>query len=311
MFARALVIAMIVFPAVGAAAGFPQDLRDTGLYEANVRPFTPQFPLWSDGAAKSRWVFVPPGGTIDASDVDRWQFPPGTKFWKQFSFGGRPVETRFIERSADGKWEYATYVWNQEGSRATLADAKGIRDLAVAQAPAGRYSIPSRRDCLACHTSDTPVIGFSAVQLAGGGAALRDLLRQDVLRAPLHIAGTTEVERAALGYLHGNCAHCHNDSPSRAPVALNFALKAGDPQRAARDVLASAVSAPARFRREGDGALVVIAPGAPAESALIARVSSRDAFVQMPPLATEKVDEEAVRLLTRWIAEMPTLKKTP
>ena len=76
-------------------------LADTGLYQdasaervaADVLAYTPQYPLWSDGATKRRWIRLPPGAAIDASDPDAWVFPIGTQIWKEFSFGGR-VETR-------------------------------------------------------------------------------------------------------------------------------------------------------------------------------------------------------------------------
>ena len=61
--ASALVAAPSVVPAYPAAApaSLPQRLHDTGLYvpgtnvvrDANL-PFAPQYPLWSDGAGKSR-----------------------------------------------------------------------------------------------------------------------------------------------------------------------------------------------------------------------------------------------------------------
>ena len=47
----------------------PRLLSETGLYVGNGtttieprnRPFSPQYPLWSDGAHKSRWVRLPDG----------------------------------------------------------------------------------------------------------------------------------------------------------------------------------------------------------------------------------------------------------
>ena len=113
-------------------------LSETGLYAAGsataVRadnlPFSPQYSLWSDGATKRRWLHIPPGTSIDASRPDEWDFPPGTKLWKEFSHGRR-VETRLIERLDDGTWRYATYVWNEEGTDARLAPAAGIRALPV------------------------------------------------------------------------------------------------------------------------------------------------------------------------------------
>ena len=61
----------------------PQTLQETGLYvdfaTLHVDPdhlaFAPQYPLWTDGAAKRRWISLPPGTAIDASDPDAWVFP--------------------------------------------------------------------------------------------------------------------------------------------------------------------------------------------------------------------------------------------
>ena len=94
------------------ARGLPQHLRDTGLYVAggqihpDVLPFSPQYPLWSDGTIKRRWIYLPPGAVVDASRVDAWQFPVGTRLWKEFGYDRR-VETRYIERLADGSWRFA------------------------------------------------------------------------------------------------------------------------------------------------------------------------------------------------------------
>ena len=63
------------------------------------------------------------GGTIDAKDPEAWRFPIGTRFWKQFSFGGRKVETRYLEKTGRDAWVYATYVWSEDQRDATLAPA--------------------------------------------------------------------------------------------------------------------------------------------------------------------------------------------
>ena len=151
----------------------PQRLSDTGLYVAGsvttVRAdniaFAPQYPLWSDGTSKRRWIYLPPGTAIDASRIDAWEFPVGTRLWKEFSYDRR-VETRFIERLADGSWRFAAYVWNEAGTDAVLAAEDGAV-LPISAAPGGRYTVPSRNDCLACHEgAPVPVLGFSALQLS-------------------------------------------------------------------------------------------------------------------------------------------------
>ena len=71
--------------AAAAEAEPPRLLRDTGLYapgsttevRATNLPFTPQYPLWSDGTSKRRWLYLPPGTFIDASRPDSWDFPRG------------------------------------------------------------------------------------------------------------------------------------------------------------------------------------------------------------------------------------------
>ena len=173
--ALAMAVVVSVLPGLARAEdarGLPQHLRDTGLYVAggqihpDVLPFSPQYPLWSDGAAKRRWIWLPPGTSIDASAPDAWQFPRGTKLWKQFAHG-QVVETRYLELGADGAWRFGSYVWNADGTDAVLAPARGVRDLAAPNAPGARYTIPSEDDCRACHEgAPVPVLGFSVLQLS-------------------------------------------------------------------------------------------------------------------------------------------------
>jgi len=274
----------------------PMHLRDTGLSDPHNLSFSPQYPLWSDGARKRRWIYLPPGTAIDASRPDAWEFPAGTRLWKEFSLGG-PVETRFIERLADGSWRYATYIWNEEGTDATLAPAEGIAALPTREG----YSIPSQSDCRACHESAAvPVLGFSALQLSSDRDPLAphtdarsdidlDALVERGLVMNLPPGGTrpriqasSPIERASLGYLHGNCGHCHNDSETRVPVDLTLAE--------------SVVAGPASSDHVLRSLLNV-------RSRLLARVSSRNPQRQMPPLGTRLVDVEALALLERWIAD--------
>ena len=98
---------------------------------------------------------------------DAWEFPVGTRLWKEFAHG-RALETRYIERAADGNWRFGSYVWNADGSDAVLAPAAGLRDSCrCPSAPGARYTIPSENDCRACHEgAPVAVLGFSALQLS-------------------------------------------------------------------------------------------------------------------------------------------------
>jgi mono/diheme cytochrome c family protein len=301
---RTLLAGLVAAGTVAAlepAAPLPERLQDTGLYDADGRiaagvlEFSPQYPLWTDGAGKRRWISLPPGGVVDATDPDAWNFPPGTRLWKQFS-ADRPLETRLIERGADGRWRFAAYVWNEDGTEARRAPEGGVTLTGVAGMPGGRYRVPAQADCVACHeASPARVLGFSALQLsadrdalaphatpAPAGSLLPDLaargwlsgLPAQLLHEPPRIQGRTPEERAALGWLHGNCGHCHNDRGPLASLGLVLA-------------------------RSSDGAR----PGQPLPMArMLERLRSTNPFTRMPPAGVQVADHEAIDLVERGLA---------
>jgi hypothetical protein len=312
----------------------PATLSATGLFKnasektlsAGVASFTPQYPLWSDGATKRRWVSLPAGGAIDATRPAAWDFPVGTRLWKEFSVDGRRVETRFLERLADGSWRFAAYVWNGDETEATLAPADGLPSHVL---PGGRrYAIPSEADCRACHEgAASPVLGFSALQLSpdrdplaphgepakNGDLDLRALiagkrminLPRELAKTPPRIAAPTPAGRAALGYLHANCGHCHADPRlmgAAVPVELQLAIDPFDPA-AGEAAIARLLNGMSRYRPRGAADARYVVPGNAQAGTLLARMRSRDARIQMPPLGSAQPDLEALALFERWITE--------
>ncbi|MEQ8456726.1 MAG: hypothetical protein RLO52_16895 [Sandaracinaceae bacterium] len=296
----------------------PERLSETGLDTAALLSFSPQYPLWTDGADKRRWIALPPGEAVDASDPDDWRFPVGTRLWKEFSFAGRPVETRYMEALPGGEWRYATYVW--EGDDALRASDEGVPAGVPVQGGSGRHVIPGASDCRSCHEGrPSPVLGFSLLQLSGDrdpnapharfdadDVTVASLLRSGQLRglAPSLVAPRVEAasptERAALGYLHGNCGGCHNDVGPLAPLGMVLAQSFGRDAPA----LPTLVDRPSRFRLwDRPDAVHRVAPGAPERSVLLHRLRARDPRTQMPPVGSLVVDEEAARLIERWIDE--------
>jgi hypothetical protein len=324
----------------GANAELPGRLSETGLYVAGssmtVRTenlaFSPQYPLWSDGAIKRRWLYLPPGSAIDASHPDAWEFPPGTRLWKEFGYK-RPVETRFIERLNDGSWRFAAYVWNADGSDAVLAPAEGIPALSASGVPGGKYVIPAQADCRACHEgAAVPVLGVSALQMSpdrdslaphaerisSDDTDLRGLVARGVLRnlppalldRPPRIAARTPTARAALGYLHGNCGHCHNDVGPLGSLELSLSQDTGAATSVAR-ALNSMINQSSRYRpRTAPSASQRVVPGRPDLSVLALRMLSRNPLMQMPPIGTQLADAEGLALVERWIHhDLPTSKE--
>ena len=298
----------------GKVALLPQLLSETGLYAdigadqiaPGVLRFRPQFVLWSDGADKRRFLEIPAGATIDTSNMDVWQFPVGTKIWKEFSRDGVALETRLLQRTGPGdtEWSALAYVWNAAGSDA-VASPTGFID-----AGGTSHNVPGAGECLGCHGGRASfVLGVSAVQLSfdnptAGEVDLADLETLGLLSnppsSPLVVPGN-ETQREALGYIHANCGHCHNQNRPGVDVApcmdpnndLDFWLTV--------DNLSSPQDTPTYQTAIGE----VIEPGAPDKSELIDRIRTRQVFERMPPLGTEIVDEDAVALLREWIEAMP------
>ena len=299
----------------------PLDLADTGAFDVANRPFAPQYPLWSDGLTKKRSIYLPPGTAIDASDPDDWKFPVGTKFWKEFSFNGRKVETRFLWKASATGWIPAVYVWNEAGTEARLAPEAGVPGH-IEIASGKRHSIPSRDDCGACHGATRPVpLGFTALQLSPDrdpnaihGEALRpDMLTLEtlagegrlthaapLLSSPPRIKTADPATRAVLGYLVGNCSMCHNgrgEIAALAPVIRIPDLLADG------DAVARTLGSATRWQIPNvpDGQSVAVHPGEPAMSAILVRMRSRSPSSQMPPLGTIVRDQAAVDAVSAWI----------
>lgn len=296
-------------PVDDAAVGeLPERLSLTGLYAPGttdavapgVRAYRPRFELWSDGASKQRFIWLPPGAQIDTSDMDAWQFPVGTKVWKEFARAGARVETRLLQRLPAG-WIGLAYLWRTDGADAIAAPYGAIDALGTP------HNVPAANECDACHAGRSSyVLGFSAVQLArpidADALSLDELADWELISEVPAAAPTVpgnETEQAALGYLHANCSHCHNASrPKRGGSRcfdpendLDFLLRAAE---------SSAVSGTSTYRTTAE----VIEAGHPDDSTLLDLVGQRGRFKQMPPLATEVVDDAAVALLRRWIEEM-------
>lgn len=310
--------------------GLYADLRQHVVHSRNLE-YSPQYPLWSDGAHKRRWFFLPRGTAIDAARPDAWVFPVGTRFWKEFAFNGRRVETRYMERLADGSWMYATYAWNADESEAVLVSAKG--QPGACELEGGRsHSIPSVDECKTCHQGqNAEVLGFSALQLSpdrdpnavhaepvpAPGVDLNYLVKHKLLRrlpreqqkTPPRLAAATPTERSALGYLHGNCGHCHNGEG----MLKNLALSLRYPQGQAPGVIATAMGQPLKARVWGLPPEVRfrLEAGHPERSGLLRRMGSREAAQQMPPLGTVMVDAEAMALVSRWVAESAATPAAP
>lgn len=339
MAALAILAAAVQSPSASTGPARPPSLlSETGLYatagdrlavDPRNRPFSPQYPLWSDGARKARWVRLPDGVPIDARDVDRWEFPVGTTFWKEFTFATRKVETRMLRKDGQESWTFASYVWNDAQTDAELAPEDGVPNV-VEVAPGRRHTIPSVEDCRACHDSArTEVLGFTALQLSGDRdpnaphaepltpqmVTLQTLMNEGLLtparpelaRKPPRIDAPDPRTRAVLGYLSANCGNCHNEESSLASLGLLLKARLHSTQTPGLDPVGALFRPTAKWQipNSGEGESAFVTPGVPDLSALLVRMRSRRPSMQMPPLGTVLHDREAVNLVTAWISALP------
>jgi hypothetical protein len=336
--------AVILLPILllGAIIGEPRpnrtrstNLSETGLYSdiatktiaSTNLMFSPQYPLWSDGAKKKRWIYLPPKQHINAKRVDDWVFPIGTKLWKEFSFGKR-VETRLLEKTGKGTWSYATYAWNENETDAVLVPETGSPNH-VEIAPGVRHNIPSIIDCGACHEGQgrDVVLGFNALQLSPDRdpnaphaeqvtpemVNLKNLVDRKLLiylpkrftiDPPVVVANSPRA-RAALGYLTANCGGCHNSKDPLSTLGMYLKRSIDISPEAAKLELETVIGHKSKYRiseLDVDQSYRIL-PGDPSKSVIVYRMASRDPYRQMPPLGTKIIDQEALDLITKWIQE--------
>jgi hypothetical protein len=162
------------------------------------------------------------------------------------------------------------------------------------------------RDPGALHAEREPVQEIDLTFLVEKGIVVG--LPKALQDEPPRVAARSATERAALGYLHGNCGHCHNEQGPLKNIGLFL-------RHASRASVSSAITTTIRtpVKKPAPGqtadAVLRIEPHHPDRSGLVQRVSSRYPALQMPPLGTELVDEEAVTLIRRWIAETDEVRK--
>jgi len=291
-----------------AAEALPLTLADTGLYDdigakavsAAAVEFKPQFPLWTDGADKRRWLLLPAGTLVDTSANDDWAYPVGTKLFKEFSLDGVRLETRMNVLTETG-WTGAAYIWDDAEGNATRA-TEGAANIAGTA-----HDVPNAGECLACHGGRRNfTLGFSATQLDDD--ARQALFASGQLSHESVVAHNIEPELLeGLGVLHGNCAHCHNADRDAQPQSTQCYAPWAEGDEAFDFTLPAELddvyNAPA-LRTAADQL------GVPGESKVLRRMGTRNLDEDnpsMPPLGTEVVDDDGVQAVEALLARLNEL----
>ncbi|OBV11447.1 SO2930 family diheme c-type cytochrome [Erythrobacter dokdonensis] len=297
---------------------FPRKLSDFGFFAeaarqvpaAGVTPYALNTPLWSDGAEKLRFIYLPQGTQLAAEGDGLLRFPVGSAIIKTFAFGEgearRLIETRVLLHRAEG-WVALPYRWNSEQTEATLALAGGRLDLVTPAGEAISYAIPNKNQCKSCHSKDGEVIpigpkarNLSQEWLGGMAAAgLLDAVPVDADSLPdwaTHATGPAQP--LARAYLDVNCAHCHQPGGGASNSGLDLRWEQDDPHAI------GIMKRPVAAGRGAGGHDFSILPGQPDKSILLYRMDSAEPGVAMPELGKASVDRDGVAVVRRWISEL-------
>ena len=271
-----------------------------------VVPYRLNMPLFSDGADKLRFAYVPDGEDVTIGEQGLLQFPVGSALIKTFAFGEgadrRLIETRVLLHRADG-WIALPYVWNDEQTEAKLALAGARKQVTTPQGEAISYRVPNKNQCKECHGVNdvvTPigpkVRNLSATWLEsflGSVPDGADTMPRWEARA------SADPAAAARAYLDVNCAHCHRAGATASNSGLDLRWEVDEAHAL------GVKKRPVAAGRGSGGLAFDIVPGDPEASILHYRMASAEPGVAMPELGKATVDEEGVALIERWIAGMP------
>lgn len=313
----------------------PLKLSQTGIFsdvaKAEVSsafvPYEIRSSLWSDGAAKKRFVFIPPGQRASVNaDGGVMQMPPGSVLVKQFDLpaSAQPVngrskrlETRVLV-IGDSETYGVTYKWNRDGTDGDLVlegHDEDIQDMNPLETRAWHY--PSSGECWGCHRQENRVLGFRDFQLnfnlannsnqlaALGTAGMFDMTTMQYARPAIADPTDTNAtpEARAMAYVAANCSGCHNQhSAYLGGVSWN-----ASPGVAMQD--RGLLGAPHHNYPMAGAFNLLAAPlvksGDPMGSILRARINSADPDLMMPPVGRRRVDPLAVQVIDAWVSSLP------
>lgn len=318
--------------------------RDAAAREPNARvtPYDLNTALYSDGALKFRYVYIPEGAQARYSADDVFDFPVGTVLIKTFAFAEdmrRPTENvRFLETRLlirrEGGWVALPYVWSEDQTEARLSVIGAQVPVSFTNeqgaAIALDWSVPNVNQCRGCHARAG---GNDVLPIGPSARNLNHTFTRYFLRIPRD--GPSSMETMGvdqLGYWHelGLIDQAPTDAP-RVPDSYEASAPLEQRARAYLDVNCAHCHNPAgpahtsgldlswsqtdpalwgvRKRpvaagRGSAGFEFSIEPGHPERSILVHRMASTDPGVMMPELGRTLVDERAVQLMRDWIAGM-------
>ena len=307
-------VTALVNAAAVTGSGYPATLSAYGFFAdiaaqkpgSGVTPYRLNTPLWSDGAEKLRFVYVPAAAKAVADGPGLLQLPVGSALIKTFKLSGKLIETRVLLHRAEG-WVALPYVWDADQQEARLTLGGKRIALTGADGQPLSYAVPNKNQCKECHGVAgvvTPIgpktYNLSPEWLAAFQQAGKlDRVPVVAQRIPLWEGrDQAPAADAARGYLDVNCAHCHNPQGAASNSGLYLGWLERDPIKLGlgkRPVAAGRGSGNLDFD---------IVPGDAEHSILYYRMASLEGGIAMPELGRAKVDPDGLAAVQRWIGGM-------
>jgi uncharacterized repeat protein (TIGR03806 family) len=303
------------------AAGLGQDQTNNGII-----PYAPETELWSDGALKERFIAIPGTDQIGYTMAGGWNFPADTVLIKNFSLPqdfqdpintALRIETRLLVLN-NGQWRGFSFEWNAGETDATLLASSKDRVFNLIDETGTPFNYtwryPSRSECFQCHTAAANrVLGLNTAQMNHDFLYPQSGVTDNQLNTFDHISlfssalpdtpanlpsspdaftsGAT-VQNRVLSYFQANCSMCHQPGGT-APTNIDLRWATALANRNVIDAHPTAGTLGLSNPR-------IIVPNFPSRSVLLARMNNLGSH-RMPPLATSRVHQEAIDLVTEWI----------
>ena len=304
---------------------------------AGVVPYAVNAPLWSDRAAKQRWMAIPNDGTHNSAaekiifkPEGNWKFPVGTVFIKHFELPvddanptvHRRLETRFYVIPTSGEPFGFTYKWRADHSDADLMPAGLDEPIEIATVGGGTrqetWTYPGRSDCRFCHNGNAdyilgvkpwqlnrdmtyPLTGRTANQLETLGAVgwFDNSYDADLIPWMLQSRNLAETSASLTDRVRSYLDSNCSQCHQPGGVRAFFDARLTTPLENQGLIHGELET------NYGDDLNRVIRPGDPARSIMLLRMGDL-ASIKMPPIAKHIVDQPAIQLFTDWINSLGT-----
>ena len=300
---------------------FEGDLHElTPNSEAGVLPYDLNMPLFSDYAAKKRFVYVPEGSIITFDTTGVLDLPLGSVLIKHFYYPSssgvdKYVETRLLIRK-ENSWQAENYEWNAAQTDAVRTVVGGTRNLTVevnGQTETFSYLIPNQNQCKNCHANSGKVEPIGPViqnlnksydYSSGTENQIDKWISAGILSSPSYANipswpklddASSSLNKRARAYLATNCSSCHRLEGSAANSGLYLEYRNTD------SLSLGFWKTPVAAGAGSGGLTYVIKPGYADESILLFRMISDQINERMPEIGRSLAHDEGIALIRDWI----------